>query len=311
MSNLTLTIVLIIICSVGGWYVVFNKYLELKAMVKNLQNRASQQEHQEQVVVPPADINDDFEDFAAYSGQHIPGMGPPPLGNNPFNIPEELLRPQPQGRKRAGLRMPQEPTTAATSAPVAPPKSGATATTVTNPISSKEKRVICNWATIMHLSGFSMLTGVPFVNILLPSIIWLLKKEEHNYLAKQGREIINFQITYTLLQFIFLGFGAMFVWLAPATAGAIFHWTKTFRVIFSTGMYLPFNLFTAIPFFWGCIVMLRGAVAAYHGFSYKYPFAQPFIALTPPQEPAQGEQPSQAKPSPEPAKQPAYNVSFG
>jgi uncharacterized Tic20 family protein len=311
MNNLSMSMSLILLWSLGGWYVVFNKYLELKAMVKNLQGRLqAQQEEQEEVTMPIAAIDDELEDYANYAGGHIPGMGPPPLTNMPFTVPEEMIK----TRRRLVAKAPESHATASTQ----PTPPTATATVKPASLGTEQKRKICNWACIMHLAGFGFLTGIPFVNILLPGVVWLLKKEQHSYLAKQGREVINFQITYTLIQFICLGAGALFVWLAPVTAAGLFNATKTMRVVFSTSMYLPFNIFTVIPFFWASIVTLRGAVAAYHGVSYKYPLAQPFIYAS---NPAVASAP-QVAPPPTPAAEPAPaysgpnfgglgNISFG
>lgn len=263
MDNQTFIIASVILCSLGGWYVVVTKYLALKQMVK--------------------DKNNDIP-------QHIPGMGPPPVSNIPFTIPEEFLGQEEylddeelymqeqeaiQARQRMQQRMQQEaapqstPVTAPTPAYVAPP--------LLTLSPSEEKRLICNHASIMHLLGFGIISGVPFLNVLLPTVFWLWKKEQHHYIEKQGKEVINFQITFSLIQFLCLGAGVLFIRYMPSHAEKLFAFTKITRIVFSSGMYLPFNVFTVIPFFWCCIVMIRGAVAAYHGLTYKYPGTQQFL----------------------------------
>ena len=71
----------------------------------------------------------------------------------------------------------------------------------------------CNWAMIIHLSGLlgSLLFTVG--NIVVPLVIWLIKKEDDEFIYKHGREVLNFQISMTLyfiisliLCFIFIGF---------------------------------------------------------------------------------------------------------
>lgn len=238
-----------ILCSLGGWYVVISKYLEIKAMVKEKK---------------PNDY--------PYVGQHIPGMGPPPVGDIPFHIPEDLLdevnynmRPEPPLYDPLPIidhEIPEPPPGVITKPAKTP---------------APDKRYICNWASIIHVAGFGMVTGIPFVNVIVPTVIWLLKKEQHPFLMRQGREVINFQITYCLIQFLCLGAGAVFMWLMPMTAASLLAKTKIVRAVFSTSMFLPFNIFTVLPFFWACVVMIRGAVAAYHGLAYKYPLSQPFI----------------------------------
>lgn len=267
MTNQNLIFVSIVLCSLGGWYVVLTKYLELKAMMKDKSNNNNHnvQLHTEPLEPVSSDFNKLPENFE-FNGKHIPGMGPPPNANVPFNIPEDLL-----STMRSKLRAAAHQVGSQQNAqPVAAKPQSQDTTAVS-------KRIICNWAAIMHLSGLTIVLGVPFLNIIVPSILWLLKKEQHPFLAKHGREVVNFQITFSLIQFLFLGLGAIFIWLSPHAVEGLLASTKTLRVVFSTSMHLPYNIFTVLPFYWCCIVAIRGAVAAYHGTSYKYPYTQPFI----------------------------------
>ncbi len=54
-----------------------------------------------------------------------------------------------------------------------------------------------NWAMFCHLISF---TGyvVPFGNIFGPLVMWLLKREESPLIDDQGKESLNFQITWTI-----------------------------------------------------------------------------------------------------------------
>ncbi len=274
MTNQNLIFVSIVLCSLGGWYVVLTKYLELKAIMKNNKSNNNIQLHTEPLEPVSPDFNKLPENFE-FNGKHIPGMGPPPNANIPFNIPEDLLstmrnKLRSAAHQAAAHQNAMQQTTQRTT-------SSQSQQYPQDPSAAISKRIICNWAAIIHLSGLTIVLGIPFLNIIAPAMLWLLKKEQHPFLAKQGREVVNFQITFTLIQFLFLGFGAMFIWLWPHSAEGLFTWTKTLRVVFSTSMHLPYNIFTVLPFYWGCIVAVRGAVAAYHGIAYKYPYAQPFI----------------------------------
>lgn len=54
------------------------------------------------------------------------------------------------------------------------------------------------WAMAAHLVPF-LGWMVPFAgNIVLPLIVWLLKREEHPFIDDQGKESVNFQITVTI-----------------------------------------------------------------------------------------------------------------
>lgn len=303
MTNQNLIFVCIVLCSLGGWYVVLTKYLELKAMMKNKSNKNNMQLHAEPLEPVSPDFNklpDNFE----FNGQHIPGMGPPPNANIPFNIPEDLLSTM-RSKLRAAAHQVGSQQAQATQSVAAKPQ------LQPQDPAAISKRVICNWAAVIHLSGLTFVLGIPFLNIIAPAILWLLKKEQHPFLAKQGREVVNFQITFSLIQFLFLGLGTMFIWLWPHAAEGLFTWTKTLRIVFSTSMHLPYNIFTVLPFYWGCIVAVRGAVAAYHGAAYKYPYAQPFIFDQPQVAAATARAPVKIKPEPAPVVAPGLtNISF-
>ena len=53
------------------------------------------------------------------------------------------------------------------------------------------------WALICHLSAFSGFI-IPFGNIVAPLIIWSAKKEEFPMVEEHGKEVINFQISFTI-----------------------------------------------------------------------------------------------------------------
>ncbi len=51
------------------------------------------------------------------------------------------------------------------------------------------------WGTFCHLSAVSGFVGVPFGWILGPLIIWLIKKDEIDFVNEEGKEALNFQLT--------------------------------------------------------------------------------------------------------------------
>lgn len=71
-----------------------------------------------------------------------------------------------------------------------------------NPEPSAEAR---NWATFCHLAAF---TGflIPLVgNIVGPLVLWMLKRDEFEFVRDQGKEALNFQITISIAG-LFCGF---------------------------------------------------------------------------------------------------------
>ena len=63
---------------------------------------------------------------------------------------------------------------------------------------TKDERL---WALVCHLCGF---VGhlVPFGNIVAPLVVWVLKKDEMPFVADQGKEAINFQISWSIYMLI-------------------------------------------------------------------------------------------------------------
>jgi uncharacterized Tic20 family protein len=75
--------------------------------------------------------------------------------------------------------------------------------------SVKDERL---WAMFCHLGGLGMYV-FPFGNVILPLVIWLVKKDEYPLVNDQGKESLNFQLSiliYTLvsivLAFVVVGF---------------------------------------------------------------------------------------------------------
>lgn len=94
-----------------------------------------------------------------------------------------------------------------------------------------------NIATITHLGG----TLFSFIPAL---IVWLLKKEHHEYIATQAKEALNFQITVLLAQFI----AGILVWVLIG--------------------------FLLIPIIWvtNIVFCIIAAISTSKGETYRYPF---------------------------------------
>ena len=55
-----------------------------------------------------------------------------------------------------------------------------------------------NWGMLCHLAGLTTYLGIPFGNIVAPLIIWLVKKDADSAVMSEGRESINFNISFTI-----------------------------------------------------------------------------------------------------------------
>ena len=101
---------------------------------------------------------------------------------------------------------------------------------------------------LAHLASFSGWI-IPFGNIIGPLIIWLMKKDESEYVAYHGRESLNFQITLTL---------------AYVVSGIL--------ILVLIGI-----LLLPIVFIAGVVLSIIVAIKANEGVRYEYPFCIRFI----------------------------------
>lgn len=104
-----------------------------------------------------------------------------------------------------------------------------------------------NWALAAHLSAFAgALVALAFVG---PLVVWLVKREEHPFIAEHGREALNFNLSVLL-------YGIVFTVLAFVLIG------------------IP--LLIALGIFW-LVVTILAAVRASNGESYRYPLTIRFF----------------------------------
>lgn len=54
-----------------------------------------------------------------------------------------------------------------------------------------------NWGMFCHLSALAGFI-IPLGNIIGPLVIWLMKKDESQFVDDQGKESVNFQISFII-----------------------------------------------------------------------------------------------------------------
>ena len=106
-------------------------------------------------------------------------------------------------------------------------------------------------AVVMHLLGFCWFVFPFYGNILGPLVLWLVKRGESPFLDRVGKEVLNFQISFSIYISVTLAVG-------------------TVLLIFLIGI-LFYLLAAAIWVAW-VILMIVGAVKTSNGEEYKYPF---------------------------------------
>jgi uncharacterized Tic20 family protein len=118
-----------------------------------------------------------------------------------------------------------------------------------NVTSSDIPREARKWAMICHIIALAGLLGNGIGFLIAPLIVWLIKREDHPFIDRQGKEAVNFQITMFIILFV----SAI---LALVLIGFVFLFIVAF-------------IMTVFP--------IIAAIKANEGNDYKYPFTIRFI----------------------------------
>lgn len=106
---------------------------------------------------------------------------------------------------------------------------------------SKDERT---WGMLAHLSALLGYLILPFGNIIAPLVIWLVKKDQSQFVADQAKESLNFQISLMIYAVI---------------SGIL--------LLIVIGFFLLIALY-----FIGIVMTLIATVKANNGEAYRYPF---------------------------------------
>lgn len=115
------------------------------------------------------------------------------------------------------------------------------------------------WGMLCHLSSLAAFI-VPLGNIFGPLIIWLVKKDEYQFVNFHGRQSLNFQISlviYTILSIGMIILGA----------------TTEQWVLLALGILLFITIIIA-----DLILFIVAAIKANNGEYYNYPFTIKFLS---------------------------------
>lgn len=137
------------------------------------------------------------------------------------------------------------------------------------------------YATFVHISSLSAYLGMPFGWFLGPLILWLIKKDESQFIDRHGRSAMNFNLTLTLAVVLLYAFAFLAFFIAFLATGA------------SMATMGPFGFFpfAGLPFVGFLLVGLAGlalmgvhiaftaiaATRANKGEPYEYPFGIRFF----------------------------------
>ena len=133
-------------------------------------------------------------------------------------------------------------------------------------------------AFLIHISAFAGFV-FPFGQIITPLIAWQTLKDRSPFLDEQGKEAINFNLSYTLYAFI------LSIALIPLFYRSFFTNFNSFNN-FQLNLDLSTNnsfsvmglgSISVILYLVGISLIIIAALKAKEGESYKYPFTIKFI----------------------------------
>ncbi|MEE9407962.1 MAG: DUF4870 domain-containing protein [Polaribacter sp.] len=134
-------------------------------------------------------------------------------------------------------------------------------------------------AFLIHISAFAGFI-FPFGNIITPLIAWQTLKDRSAFLDEQGKEAVNFNISYSLYVFILTLFvGGFFI-------SNFFRGFNNFDnfnhvdINFNTENifgFLGLGSIAGIVYLIGMALVIIAALKAKEGENYKYPFTIKFI----------------------------------
>lgn len=136
-----------------------------------------------------------------------------------------------------------------------------------------------NTSFLTHLSAFLGYL-FPFGSIVGPLIMWSANKDKSEYLDENGKEAVNFNLSYTLYMFV-LGM-AMF----PFAFGSFFNYLRHFDDFEQVNLHFDFNnlfgfisiasvlsIISIVKF----ILIIVAAIKASRGELYRYPLTINFV----------------------------------
>lgn len=123
-----------------------------------------------------------------------------------------------------------------------------------------------NTAFLLHLSAFFGFV-FPFGGVIIPLIIWETNKRKNDFLEKNGKEAINFNLSYLLYSFVIA------ISIIPFVINSILSELNHMNLFVIVSMASLIGILAIIKF----ILIIQAAIKANQGEVYQYPLTIKFI----------------------------------
>ncbi len=163
-------------------------------------------------------------------------------GIYPWGAPGEMVDPHELERAQPGFATgpgPQPP-------PSEPPTAGFVGAAGPESVATSEERTL---GAVLHVSSFAGWM-IPLANIGAPLLLWLIKRDESPFLDHQGRQVLDFQITVTVMTLVSMVLAFVLVGIPMLIAVAVLD----------------------------VVLTIVAAVKAADGTAYRYPFSLRFFS---------------------------------
>lgn len=137
------------------------------------------------------------------------------------------------------------------------------------------------WAMMCHLSsllGFFF----PGFSIVAPLILWGMKGDQDPLIKENGRNVINFVLSFWLYSFglvFIMGFFAILLFFPTLIISRVTNLDGLMPGLFVFGGFF-FLVYLGIYMFFHLVLPIYGAIKASNGEVYRYPLTIPFLKGT-------------------------------
>src|SRR5688572_12901741 len=107
-----------------------------------------------------------------------------------------------------------------------------------------------NQIAILHITPAGFFLFPVIGNVLLPFIFWMLKREEVNGINKHGKDILNSQLTYSIIFGLFIGIKTVVLFMPMLFPGSQIFSYKFFEhlpIYIMSGMIVAVIVFGILP----------------------------------------------------------------
>lgn len=133
-----------------------------------------------------------------------------------------------------------------------------------------------NWAIGAHLSAFSGVV-IPLGSLLGPMVVWMIKKNESEFVNEHGKAALNFQISFFIYTLIFVGGLIVNLFKLIPQLSVLENNADPTQVFSILGSWMIWILPLIIISLFKLIVIIIAAIKAGDGKSYTYPLTISFI----------------------------------